>query len=96
MHRMLHSRVHNVLGVQLYENNACALLSHILSILNSDLLQHARSVRGVYEFKLLQLHQLSPMLASALQYQLQRTLDSFRQTISCKIGSICYVDVLSL
>ena len=36
-------------GVQLYKNNARALLSPILSILNLDWLQHARSVRGVYE-----------------------------------------------
>ena len=36
-------------GVQLYKNNARALLSRILSILNLDWLQHARSVRGVYE-----------------------------------------------
>ena len=35
--------------VQLYKNNARALLSRILSILNLDWLQHARSVRGVYE-----------------------------------------------
>ena len=32
------------------KNNARALLSRILSIVNSDWLQHARSVRGVYEF----------------------------------------------
>ena len=37
-------------GVQLYKNNARALLSCILSILNLDWLQHARSVRGVYEY----------------------------------------------
>ena len=37
-------------GVQLYKNNARTLLSRILSILNLDWLQHARSVRGVYEF----------------------------------------------
>ena len=36
-------------GVQLYKNNARALLSRILSILNLDWLQHARSVREVYE-----------------------------------------------
>ena len=33
----------------LYKNNARGLLSRILSILNLDWLQHARSVRGVYE-----------------------------------------------
>ena len=36
-------------GVQLYKNNARTLLSRILSILNLDWLQYARSVRGVYE-----------------------------------------------
>ena len=39
-----------VFGVQLYKNIAFALLSGILSILNSDWLQHACSVRGVYEY----------------------------------------------
>ena len=39
-------------GVQLYKNNARALLSRILSILNLDWLQHACSVRGVYELAL--------------------------------------------
>ena len=34
---------------ELYKNNARALLSRILSILNLDWLQHARSVHGVYE-----------------------------------------------
>ena len=36
--------------MQLYKNNAHALLSHILSILDSDWLQYARSVRGVHEY----------------------------------------------
>ena len=40
-----------VFGVQLYKNNAYALLSCILSILNSDWLQHARSVSRVNEYK---------------------------------------------
>ena len=44
------SRTHKVFGVQLYKNNACALLSHILSIVNPDWLQHACSVCGVYEY----------------------------------------------
>ena len=35
--------------MQLYKNNARALLSRILSILNLDWLQYARSVREVYE-----------------------------------------------
>ena len=40
-------------GVQLYKNNARALLSRILSILNLDWLQHTRSVRGVYELAII-------------------------------------------
>ena len=40
-------------AVQLYKNNARVLLSRILSILNTDWLQHLRSVRGVYEFVLI-------------------------------------------
>ena len=39
----------NVFAVQLYKNDTRALLSRILNILNSDWLQHARSVRGGYE-----------------------------------------------
>ena len=46
---MLESALREMFGVQLYKNNARALLSRILSILNLDWLQHARSVRGVYE-----------------------------------------------
>ena len=46
----LASALREMFGVQLYKNNARALLSRILSILNLDWLQHARSVRGVYEF----------------------------------------------
>ena len=38
-----------VFGVQFYKNNARMLLSCILSILNSDWLQHGRSVCAVYE-----------------------------------------------
>ena len=46
----LASALREMFGVQLYKNNARALLSCILSILNLDWLQHARSVREVYEF----------------------------------------------
>ena len=45
--------LHEVFGVQLYKYNACVLLSLILSILNLDWLQHACSVRGVYELQLM-------------------------------------------
>ena len=48
----LASALREMFGVQLYKNNARALLSHILSILNLDWLQHAPSVRGVYEYKI--------------------------------------------
>ena len=51
--RTLASALREMFGVQLYKNNARALLSRILSILNLDWLQHARSVRGVYEFILI-------------------------------------------
>ena len=34
----------------MYKNNARALLSRILSIVNSDWMQHASSVCGVYEY----------------------------------------------
>ena len=47
---MLASALREMFGVQLYKNNARALLSRIMSILNLDWLQHARSVRGVYEW----------------------------------------------
>ena len=47
---MLASALCEMFGVQLYKNNARTLLLRILSILNLDWLQHARSVRGVYEF----------------------------------------------
>ena len=45
----LASALREMFIVQLYKYNARAL-SRILSILNLDWLQHARSVRGVYEF----------------------------------------------
>ena len=45
----LASALRDMFEVQLYKNNARALLSCILSILNLDWLQHACSVRGVYE-----------------------------------------------
>ena len=48
----LASALREMFGVQLYKNNARALLSRILSILNLDWLQHARSVRGVYELEI--------------------------------------------
>ena len=47
--RTLASALREMFGVQLYKNNARALLLRVLSILNLDWLQNARSVRGVYE-----------------------------------------------
>ena len=46
----LRSRASNVFGVHLYKNNARVILSPILSIVKLDWMQHARSVRGVYEY----------------------------------------------
>ena len=54
----LASPLREMFGVQLYKNNARALLSRILSILNLDWLQHARSVRGVYEYDIIILTEL--------------------------------------
>ena len=48
----LASALREMFGVQLYKNNARVLLSRILSILNLDWLQHARSVCRVYELPL--------------------------------------------
>ena len=45
----LASAPREMFGEQLYKNNARTLLSRILSILNLDWLQHACSVRGMYE-----------------------------------------------
>ena len=53
MHPTLCTCTRNVFGVQLYKNNVRALLSHILSIVNLDWLQHSRSVHGVYELCLI-------------------------------------------
>ena len=58
-------------GVQLYKNNARALLSRILSILNLDWLQHARSVRGVYEIN--SLKKVSPHQEKNAIVQKQKT-----------------------
>ena len=52
----LASALRETFGVQLYKNNARALLSRILSILNLDWLQHVRRVRGVYEWKLMNVY----------------------------------------
>ena len=46
------SALGEMFGVQLYKKYACTLLSRILSILNLDWLQHARSVRVVYEYEI--------------------------------------------
>ena len=55
---MLASALRDMFAVQLYKNNAHGLLSRISSILNLDWLQHARSVRGVYEYSMVNgLHQ---------------------------------------
>ena len=58
----LASALREMFGVQLYKNNARALLLRILSILNLDWLKHARSVRGVYELCLW--HSLIPWKGS--------------------------------
>ena len=52
----LTSALREMFGVQLYKNNARALLLRILSILNLDWLQHACSVRAVYEYLIRSIH----------------------------------------
>ena len=52
----LASVLREMFGVQLYKNNARALLLRILSILNLDWLQHASSVHGVYECLVFYMH----------------------------------------
>ena len=49
IHNTLLSRARKVFAVQLYRNNAPALPSRILSIVDPNWLQHARTVRGVNE-----------------------------------------------
>ena len=57
----LASALREMFEVQLYKNNAHTLLSRILSILNLDWLQHARSVRGVYEICIMYtMHSMAP------------------------------------
>ena len=58
----LTSALRKMFGVQLYKNNARELLSRILSILNLDWLQHARSVRGVYEYFIMHLAKFSELI----------------------------------
>ena len=57
----LASALREMFWEQLYKNNACTLLSRILSILNLDWLQHAHRVRGVYEEILLALTKTPPI-----------------------------------
>ena len=58
----LASALREMFGVQLYKNNARALLLRILSILNLDWLQHAWSVRRVYELALLEHRNVAELL----------------------------------
>ena len=64
------TRARNVFGVQLYKNNARALLSHILSIVNSDWLQHACSVCGMYEKMLILYYEKNTKYKCILQVML--------------------------
>ena len=75
----LASAVREMFGVQLYKNNARALLSRILSILNLDWLQHARSVRGVYESPIKTIHET---LTGPIKDCTQNT-DTYRHSEIC-------------
>ena len=61
MHPTLRSGARNVFRVQLYKNNARAVLLRIYSIINSDWLQHVCSVHGVYELMLPDLSHYFPL-----------------------------------
>ena len=53
---MFASALREMFGVQLYKNNACALLSSkFLIILNLDWLQYGRCVRRMYEFGIMKI-----------------------------------------
>ena len=86
----LASALHEMFGVQLYKNNARTLLSSILSILNLDWLQHARSVRGVYECSLFNIVSCEDIFM---------LIFIFKSYIPSKgvwiYLSICFVDVLT-
>ena len=71
----LASTLREMFGVQLYKNNARALLSRILSSLNLDWLQHARSVRGVYEF-------IIPNGMITVRFMPEKVLFEFQHTFS--------------
>ena len=80
----LASALREMFGVQLYKNNARALLSRILSILNLDWLQHARSVREVYGCHLMRSIKLQvKMNLPLLQYCNAVTL----QSLCCECGN---------
>ena len=66
----LASPLREMFGVQLYKNNARALLSRISSILNLDWLQHARTVRGVYEYVFYHLRVISTWLSNIFSQNL--------------------------
>ena len=70
---MLASALREMFGVQLYKNNARALLLRILSILNLDWLQNARSICGVYEFTLTTLYPTLGMDVMSLQLYKMRS-----------------------
>ena len=81
----LASALREMFGVQLYKNNARALLSSILSILNLDWLQHARSVHGVYESFIMEVSKLDLALtSSALLRYIKMLVFLFLFFVFCK------------
>ena len=72
----LASALREMFGMQLYKNNARALLSRILSILNLHWLQHARSVRGVYELYIIVIIYPTPRFVSIYLIFSQLNIDS--------------------
>ena len=85
----LASALREMFGVQLYKNNARALLSRIFSILNLDWLQHVRCVRGVYELMLF--HQQFNVKTKIVE----RCAKFFPQMTDCCIGTAFFVVFLA-
>ena len=81
---MLASALREMFGVQMYKNNARALLLRILSILNLDWLQHARSVHGVYKSRILIAH----VLVAYMLTQLDVVSGHFKGSFVAKNGNM--------
>ena len=90
----LASALREMFGVQLYKNNACALLSRILNILNLDWLQHARSVRGVYGCTINHLLIFCPFLTTT-HFLFAQEMRQFNTLTCCTDHQTMYIGFVS-